>query len=96
MAGFLVASVNLFGLYYLYELIIDRRKFFFQAFSQHLVLSTSFLEHVITVFSQTSIINGDLDRIEDSHVDSQKDGMLQAAILALTAFFRFVLLAMFN
>ncbi|XP_054824729.1 protein SHOOT GRAVITROPISM 6-like isoform X2 [Prosopis cineraria] len=62
----------------------------FYAFSQHMVLSTSFLEHVISVLSQASIFKGDLDSAADSHVvDSQpEDGMLQAAILALTAFFR--------
>ncbi|KAI9086376.1 hypothetical protein K1719_031830 [Acacia pycnantha] len=61
----------------------------FYAFSQHMVLSTSFLEHVISVLSQASIFKGDMDSVTDSHVDSQtEDGMLQAAILALTAFFR--------
>lgn len=77
--------------------MIDLR-FFFQAFSQHMVLSTSFLEHVISVLSQASIFKGDLDRAEDSQVvDSQtEDGLLQAAILALTAFFRSVLSAMPN
>lgn len=63
-----------------------------QAFSQHMVLSISFLEHVISALSQTSIVKGDACRVEDSEVDSNtEDGKLQAAIFALTAFFRFVL-----
>ncbi|XP_028777131.1 protein SHOOT GRAVITROPISM 6 isoform X2 [Neltuma alba] len=62
----------------------------FYAFSQHMALSTSFLEYVISVLSQASIFKGELDSAADSHVvDNQtEDGMLQAAILALTAFFR--------
>ncbi|KAF7804391.1 protein SHOOT GRAVITROPISM 6 isoform X1 [Senna tora] len=62
----------------------------FYAFSQHMALSVLFIEHVISVLSQTPILKGDVDRVEDSHVfDSQtEDGMLQAAIFALTAFFR--------
>ncbi|KAF7828196.1 myosin-6-like isoform X2 [Senna tora] len=62
----------------------------FYAFSQHMARSVLFIEHVISVLSQTPILKGDVDRVEDSHVfDSQtEDGMLQAAIFALTAFFR--------
>ncbi|KAK4272815.1 hypothetical protein QN277_021318 [Acacia crassicarpa] len=62
----------------------------FHVFSQNTVLSILFLEHVISVLSQTPILKGDVDRAEDSHVfDNQtEDGMLQAAIFALTAFFR--------
>jgi len=68
---------------------------FFQAFSQHMVLSVLFLEHVISVLSQIPILKGDVDRVEDSLIDSHtEDGKLQAAIFALTAFFRSVLLAM--
>ncbi|KAF7806554.1 myosin-6-like isoform X2 [Senna tora] len=64
-----------------------------EAFSQHMALSVLFIEHVISVLSQTPILKGDVDRVEDSHVfDSQtEDGMLQAAIFALTAFFRFLI-----
>nr|XP_007162802.1 hypothetical protein PHAVU_001G181900g [Phaseolus vulgaris]ESW34796.1 hypothetical protein PHAVU_001G181900g [Phaseolus vulgaris] len=52
-------------------------------------LSVLFLEHVITVLSQIPILKGDVDRVEDSPVDSHtEDGKLQAAIFALTAFFR--------
>jgi len=58
-------------------------------------LSVLFLEHVITVLSQIPILKGDVDRVEDSPVDSHtEDGKLQAAIFALTAFFRSVLSAM--
>jgi len=68
---------------------------FFQAFSQHMVLSVLFLEHVISVLSQIPILKGDVERLEDSQVDSHtEDGKLQAAIFALTAFFRSVLSVM--
>ncbi|XP_020212119.1 protein SHOOT GRAVITROPISM 6 isoform X1 [Cajanus cajan] len=61
----------------------------FYAFSQHMVLSVLFLEHVISVLSQIPILKGDVDRVEDSQVESHtEDGKLQAAIFALTAFFR--------
>ncbi|KAI8014908.1 Protein SHOOT GRAVITROPISM 6, partial [Camellia lanceoleosa] len=61
------------------------------AFSQHTVLSFSFLEHVIYVLNQMPILKGDLEKGDSSnhntngHID--KD-ILQAAIFALTAFFR--------
>lgn len=55
-------------------------------------LSVLFLEHVISVLSQIPILKGDADRVEDSQVDNHtEDGNLQAAIFALTAFFRSVL-----
>ncbi|KAF5953918.1 hypothetical protein HYC85_006774 [Camellia sinensis] len=63
----------------------------FYAFSQHTVLSFSFLEHVIYVLNQMPILKGDLEKGDSSnhntngHID--KD-ILQAAIFALTAFFR--------
>ncbi|KAI4300360.1 hypothetical protein L6164_033748 [Bauhinia variegata] len=62
----------------------------FYAFSQHLELSVLFLEHVISVLGQTPMLKGDVDRVEGSHfVDSHtEDDLLQAAIFALTAFFR--------
>ncbi|MED6125911.1 Protein SHOOT GRAVITROPISM 6, partial [Stylosanthes scabra] len=61
----------------------------FYAFSQHMVLSVTFLEHVLSALSQTPIIKGDAYRIEDSQVDNNiENGNLQAAIFALTAFFR--------
>lgn len=57
-----------------------------------MVLSVLFLEHVISVLSQIPILKGDADRVEDSQVDNHtEDGKLQAAIFALTAFFRSVL-----
>ncbi|CAL5387693.1 unnamed protein product [Camellia sinensis] len=63
----------------------------FYAFSQHTVLSYSFLEHVIYVLNQMPILKGDMEKGDSSnhntngHID--KD-ILQAAIFALTAFFR--------
>ncbi|OIV92177.1 hypothetical protein TanjilG_30818 [Lupinus angustifolius] len=61
----------------------------FYAFSQHMVLSILFLEHVISVLTQTPILKGDVDKVEDSQIDNNtEDGKLQAAIFALTAFFR--------
>jgi len=64
-----------------------------QAFSQHMVLSVLFLEHVISVLSQIPILKCDVDGVEDSQVHNHtEDGKLEAAIFALTAFFRSVLL----
>ncbi|RYR03647.1 hypothetical protein Ahy_B06g082747 isoform C [Arachis hypogaea] len=61
----------------------------FYAFSQHMVLSVTFLEHVMSALSQTPIVKGDAYRVEDSQVDNNiENGNLQAAIFALTAFFR--------
>ncbi|KAG2285444.1 hypothetical protein Bca52824_045048 [Brassica carinata] len=67
----------------------------FYAFSQHTELSVSFMEHLISVLNRSSLVKG------DSHKDSHKgdntssssethveDELLQAAIFALTAFFR--------
>lgn len=68
--------------------------YFFQAFSQHMFLSVLFLEHVISVLSQIPILKGDADRVEDSQ--DNEDSKLQAAIFALTAFFRSVLSVYFN
>lgn len=56
------------------------------------MLSSSFLEHVIIVLSQTPILKGDSKKGENSThlVDGQiEDDILQAAIFALTAFFRY-------
>ncbi|KAK9985619.1 hypothetical protein SO802_030570 [Lithocarpus litseifolius] len=61
------------------------------AFSQHTVLSSLFLEHVIFVLSQPPILRGDSRKGENSShlVDGQmKDDVLQAASFALNAFFR--------
>ncbi|XP_065638898.1 protein SHOOT GRAVITROPISM 6-like isoform X2 [Quercus suber] len=63
----------------------------YHAFSQHTVLSSLFLEHVIFVLSQPPILRGDSRKGENSShlVDGQmKDDVLQAAIFALNAFFR--------
>ncbi|POO01806.1 Coatomer beta subunit [Trema orientale] len=63
----------------------------FYAFSQHTVLSFLFLEHVICVLDQTPVLRGDSEKADNSGqlVDGQVDGnILQAAIIALTAFFR--------
>ncbi|WJZ93744.1 hypothetical protein VitviT2T_012661 [Vitis vinifera] len=63
----------------------------FYAFSQHIVLSYMFLEHVISVLSQSPIVKDDPEKGDSSshRVDSHiEDNILQAAIFALTAFFR--------
>ncbi|KAA8518672.1 hypothetical protein F0562_016146 [Nyssa sinensis] len=63
----------------------------FYSFSQHTLLSFSFLEHVISVLNQTPILKSDLEKGDslihgtDSHIGSD---ILQATIFALTAFFR--------
>ncbi|KAE9465484.1 hypothetical protein C3L33_02600, partial [Rhododendron williamsianum] len=63
----------------------------FYAFSQHTILSFFFLEHLISVLDQMPVLKGDLEKGDgsshstDGHVDNDT---LQAAILALTAFFR--------
>ena len=61
---------------------------YLQAFSQHTVLSFSFLEHVISILDQIPILKGDYEKGDSSsHIDND---ILQAAIFALTAFFRSV------
>ncbi|CAI0469322.1 unnamed protein product [Linum tenue] len=63
----------------------------FYAFSQHPVLSSEFLEHLIYVLNQTPVGKVDLDKGEISHnfPDVQmEDEILQASMFALTAFFR--------
>ena len=52
-----------------------------------------FLEHVISVLSQSPIVKDDPEKGDSSshRVDSHiEDNILQAAIFALTAFFRFL------
>jgi hypothetical protein len=57
-----------------------------------MVLSGLFLEHVISVLSQIPVLKCDVDRVDDSQVHNHtEDGKLEAAIFALTAFFRSVL-----
>ncbi|KAM7464220.1 hypothetical protein LguiA_032341 [Lonicera macranthoides] len=63
----------------------------FYAFSQHTLLSSSFLERVISVLNQTPVLKGDLGKEESPRhsIDGRiEDDILQAAIFALTAFFR--------
>lgn len=63
----------------------------FHAFSQHTVLSYLFLEHLISVFDQPPILKVDSEKGENSmhSADSYyNNDFLQAAIIALTAFFR--------
>ncbi|OMO81848.1 Armadillo-like helical [Corchorus capsularis] len=63
----------------------------FHAFSQHTVLSLLFLEHLITVLNQTRTTKSDPGKAENSSIFSEtqsEDEILQAAIFALTAFFR--------
>jgi hypothetical protein len=63
----------------------------FYAFSQHTILANSFLEHVTSVLNQTPVLKVDLVKEESpsQSVDGRsEDDILQAAIFALTAFFR--------
>ncbi|KAJ0027548.1 hypothetical protein Pint_35765 [Pistacia integerrima] len=63
----------------------------FYAFSQHAVLSYLFLEHLISALNQSPVLKGDREKGEiSSHfADTQiDDDILQAAILAITAFCR--------
>ncbi|MFQ6631974.1 hypothetical protein Gotur_008479, partial [Gossypium turneri] len=63
----------------------------FHAFSQHIVLSVLFLEHLISVLNQTRVTKSDPGKGENSILLSETqlaDDILQAAIFALTAFFR--------
>ncbi|MBA0684383.1 hypothetical protein Goari_025974, partial [Gossypium aridum] len=63
----------------------------FHAFSQHIVLSVLFLEHLISVLNQTRVTKSDPGKGENSVLLSETqlaDDILQAAIFALTAFFR--------
>ncbi|KAL8508732.1 hypothetical protein ACS0TY_016088 [Phlomoides rotata] len=63
----------------------------FHAFSQHAVLSYSFLEHLTSILNETPIVRCDLPKGDtsnnfgESHVE---DNVLNAAVIALTAFFR--------
>lgn len=52
-----------------------------------------FLEHVICVLNQTPVLKGDSDKAENSSnivdgLGQLEDDILQAAIIALTAFLR--------
>ncbi|XP_065029813.1 protein SHOOT GRAVITROPISM 6-like isoform X4 [Musa acuminata AAA Group] len=63
----------------------------FFAFSQHPVLSFSFLEYVVSVLDRTPLPKTDVDKgeIVAHSVEFQNDNQIQqAAILAITAFFR--------
>ncbi|XP_021290042.1 protein SHOOT GRAVITROPISM 6 isoform X3 [Herrania umbratica] len=63
----------------------------FHAFSQHIVLSVLFLEHLISVLNQTRFTKSDPGKGENSSLLSEillEDEILQAAIFALTAFFK--------
>ncbi|KAI3989746.1 hypothetical protein MKX01_040716 [Papaver californicum] len=63
----------------------------FYSFSQHAVLSFSFLEHVVLVLNQIPYVKGDSDGTDNnSHsFDSPvEENVLQAAVLALTALFK--------
>ncbi|CAH9135639.1 unnamed protein product [Cuscuta epithymum] len=63
----------------------------FHAFSQHLVLSHSFLEHVISIMNQSPILKGDTGKGESSRSgvdDGIEIDVSRAAVVALTAFFR--------
>ncbi|XP_042014452.1 protein SHOOT GRAVITROPISM 6-like isoform X1 [Salvia splendens] len=63
----------------------------FHAFSQHTVLSHSFLEHIISILNDRPIFQGDSVKGENSNnvgESSVEDNVLHAAMIALTAFFR--------
>ncbi|XP_057785671.1 protein SHOOT GRAVITROPISM 6 isoform X1 [Salvia miltiorrhiza] len=63
----------------------------FHAFSQHAVLSYSFLEHIISILNERPIFRGDSVKGENSHnvgESNVEDNVLHAAVIALTAFFR--------
>uniref|UniRef100_A0A2C9VCM9 Uncharacterized protein n=1 Tax=Manihot esculenta TaxID=3983 RepID=A0A2C9VCM9_MANES len=63
----------------------------FYAFSQHALLSFQFLEHLVSVLNQTPVDKGDLEKGDSSSHFAEgqiEDDILQAAMLALTAFFR--------
>ncbi|KAK6126257.1 hypothetical protein DH2020_040002 [Rehmannia glutinosa] len=63
----------------------------FHAFSQHAVLSYSFLEHVTSILNQTPIFQGDSGKGENSNNSGEsnvEDNLWHAAVIALTAFFR--------
>ncbi|XP_022143882.1 protein SHOOT GRAVITROPISM 6 [Momordica charantia] len=62
----------------------------FYVFSQHSELSFSFLEHVLSVLNQIPLIQGSQEKAEfSSHGPDQiVNDISQAAIVALTAFFR--------
>ncbi|PSS32865.1 Protein SHOOT GRAVITROPISM like [Actinidia chinensis var. chinensis] len=62
-----------------------------EAFSQHTILSFLFLEHVIYVLNQIHVLNGDLEKGDSSRHSTDchiGNDILQAAIFAVTAFFR--------
>ncbi|XP_076947107.1 protein SHOOT GRAVITROPISM 6-like isoform X1 [Bidens hawaiensis] len=63
----------------------------FYVFSQHNELSSSFLEHLISTLSHTSVHKADIgkgDLLGDSVGGRAENEILQAAIVALTSFFR--------
>ncbi|CAN8284973.1 unnamed protein product [Cochlearia groenlandica] len=63
----------------------------FYAFSQHAELSVLFMKHLISVLNRSSLVKGDLHKGENTSTSSEthvEDDILQAAIFALTAFFR--------
>ncbi|KAL3623358.1 Protein SHOOT GRAVITROPISM 6 [Castilleja foliolosa] len=63
----------------------------FYAFSQHAVLSYSFLEHVTSILNQMPIFQGDSGKGEiynNSGESNVEDNLWHAAVIALAAFFR--------
>ncbi|GER36839.1 ARM repeat superfamily protein [Striga asiatica] len=61
------------------------------AFSQHAVLSYSFLEHVTSILNQTPIVQGDSwkgENVSNFGESIVEDNLYHAAVIALTAFFR--------
>jgi hypothetical protein len=63
----------------------------FYAFSQHTELSVLFMEHLISILNRSSLVKSDSHKGENTSSSSEthvEDDILQAAIFALTAFFR--------
>ncbi|MQL94832.1 hypothetical protein Taro_027491 [Colocasia esculenta] len=61
----------------------------FYAFAQHTALSCLFLEHVVSVLNQMPMSKVSMEKGESHSLDlSAEEDTLQAALLALTAFFR--------
>ncbi|XP_010507584.1 PREDICTED: protein SHOOT GRAVITROPISM 6-like [Camelina sativa] len=63
----------------------------FYAFSQHTELSVPFMEHLISILNRSSLVKGDSHKGENTSSSTEthvEDDILQAAIFALTAFFR--------
>lgn len=63
-----------------------------QVFSQHTELSVLFMEHLISILNRISLVSDSLkgENTSSSSETHVEDDILQAAIFALTAFFRYL------